>query len=162
MKRDNNNSHKKRVLFVASAGGHLTETLALSPIFKNYDYLIVTEHDKTNINSNDWNIKYLKYCTRKKFFSYVFLAPINIIKSINIFFKFKPETIVSTGAHTVIPMIILGKIFHKKTIHIETFANIESKTLTGKIIYPLVDVFIVQWPNMLNLYPKAKYYGGVF
>ena len=51
----------------------------------------------------------------------------------------------------------LGKIFGKKIIYIETFANINKKTLTGKIIYPVADLFIVQWKKMLEFYPKAVY-----
>ena len=39
----------KRVLFIASTGGHLNELLQLSPCFKNYDYLIVTEKTKSNM-----------------------------------------------------------------------------------------------------------------
>ena len=49
-----------------------------------------------------------------------------------------------------------------RKIYIESFANIETKTLTGKLIYPIADVFVVQWHSMLKLYPKAKYEGWIF
>jgi len=39
---------------------------------------------------------------------------------------------------------------------------VKSKTLTGKIVYKFADLFIVQWEEMLEEYPKAKYVGGVF
>ena len=39
---------KKKVLFIASTGGHLTELMQLKPLFKEYDYHIVTE--KTSVN----------------------------------------------------------------------------------------------------------------
>ena len=45
---------------------------------------------------------------------------------------------------------------------IETFANRESKTLSGKMIYPISNLFIVQWEEMLKLYPKAIYGGSIF
>ncbi|MFQ7173025.1 MAG: hypothetical protein ACLRQF_13715 [Thomasclavelia ramosa] len=44
---------------------------------------------------------------------------------------------------------------------IETFANITTKTLSGKLVYPIADLFLVQWEEMLELYPKAKYRGGL-
>ena len=38
---------KKKVLFISSTGGHLNELLQLSPLFKKYDYHIITEKDET-------------------------------------------------------------------------------------------------------------------
>ena len=54
-------------------------------------------------------------------------------------------------------MCILGKIFGSKIIYIETFANHHKKTATGRLIYPIADLFIVQWEEMLEIYPKAVY-----
>ena len=59
-------------------------------------------------------------------------------------------------------MCYIAKLFKKKVIFIESFANIETKTLTGKLVYPIADIFIVQWKSMLKLYPKAKYEGWIF
>ena len=59
-------------------------------------------------------------------------------------------------------MCILGKIFGSKVIYIETFANTNKKTATGRLIYPIADLFIVQWEEMLKLYPKAKYEGRIY
>ena len=59
-------------------------------------------------------------------------------------------------------MCYLGKLFGSKIIFIETFANSESKTLSGKMIYPIANLFIVQWEEMLNLYPKATYGGPIY
>ena len=45
---------------------------------------------------------------------------------------------------------------------IETFANITTKTLAGRMIYPIADKFIVQWDSMKKLYPKAEVGGWIF
>ena len=37
-----------------------------------------------------------------------------------------------------------------------------TKTITGKLVYKFADLFVVQWESMLKLYPKAKYFGGIF
>ena len=47
-KREDKNRMKKRVLFISSTGGHLSELLQLSPLFEKYDYHIITEKDKSN------------------------------------------------------------------------------------------------------------------
>ncbi|WP_307816097.1 hypothetical protein [Thermobrachium celere] len=42
----------------------------------------------------------------------------------------------------------------------ESFAKVNTPNLSGKLIYPIADLFIVQWPELLKFYPKAKYLGG--
>ena len=59
-------------------------------------------------------------------------------------------------------MCCIGKIFGSKIIFIESFANMTSKTVTGRIVYLFSDVFIVQWESMKKFYPKAIVSEGVF
>ena len=156
---------KKKVLFISSTGGHLTELLQLKPLFSKYDYHIITEKDKTNKdlkNKYKERISYLPYGTRSHFFKYIFIYLFLILKTIYLYFKIRPKVIITTGTHTAGPMCCLGKIFGSKVIYIETFANRNKKTATGKLIYPIADLFIVQWEEMLKLYPKAIYGGAIF
>lgn len=155
----------KKVMFISSMGGHLSELMQLKSIFKNYDYKIVTEkHKSTNWLSGRYKskVEYLSTGNKDNMLKYIFVMPYNVIKSFIIFFKFKPDVIVTTGAHTCVAMCYIAKIFRKKVIYIESFANIETKTLTGRLIYPIADVFVVQWKSMLKLYPKAVWEGWIF
>ena len=70
--------------------------------------------------------------------------------------------VVTTGTHTAVPMCYIAKLFGSKVIFIETFANRNSKTATGKLVYKFADLFIVQWEEMLKLYPKAKLGGSIY
>ena len=156
---------KKEVLFISSTGGHFTELMSLSPLFEKYDYTIITEKDKTSENLKEKfgkKLYFLPYGTRSKLFTYIFKYLYLCIKTVYLYFKIRPKVIVTTGTHTAGPMCILGKIFGSKIIYIETFANIDKKTATGKIIYKIADLFIVQWEEMLKLYPKAVYGGSIF
>ncbi len=155
----------KKVMFISSMGGHLTEMMQLKSIFKDYDYKIVTEKHKSTIGLKaryKSKIDYLKAGNKDHILKYVIVIPYNIIKSLILFLKFKPDVVVTTGAHTCVAMCYIAKIFRKKVIYIESFANIETKTLTGRLVYPIADIFIVQWHSMLKLYPKAKYEGWIF
>ena len=84
-----------------------------------------------------------------------------ILKTIVLYFKIRPKVIITTGTHTAGPMCYLGKIFGSKIIYIETIANINTKTATGRLIYPIADLFLVQWKEMLKIYPKAVYAGKI-
>lgn len=156
---------QKRVLFISSTGGHLEELFQLKPLMDKYNFYFVTEINDTNKNLKDKypnRIGYLAYGTRKNIIKYVFIFGFNILKSLYIYFKIKPKVIVTTGTHTAVPMCYIGKIFGSKIIFIETFANRETKTLAGTIVYPIADLFVVQWKEMLKVYPKAVYLGGVY
>ncbi len=155
----------KKVLFIASTGGHLNELMQLKPMFKKYDYYIVTEKDETTKSLKEeykQKINYLLYGTRTKILSYPFIFIFNILKSIYLYIKIRPKYIVTTGTHTAVPICYIAKIFGAKIIFIETFANRISKTLSGKLVYPISNLFIVQWEEMLKLYPKAIYGGMIY
>ena len=94
--------------------------------------------------------------------TYPFKLLFNCFKSLFIYIKIRPKYIISTGAHTAGPMCCLGKIFGSKIIYIETFANSKTKSATGSIVYKFADLFIVQWEEMLELYPKGVYGGWIY
>lgn len=155
----------KKVLFISSTGGHFSELLQLKPLFSKYDYYIITEKDKTNEafkSEYGERLYFLPYGTRSKLFTYIFKYLYLCFKTIYLFFKIRPKYVVTTGTHTAVPMCYLAKLFRRKVIFIETFANSKSKTLSGKMIYPIADLFIVQWKEMLELYPKAVYGGSIY
>lgn len=156
---------KKNVLFIASTGGHLHELMQLSPMFTKYNYHIITEKTKSNLklkNKYQDKIEYLVYGTKDHIFSYPFKLLYNCFKSVYLYLKFHPDYIVTTGTHTAGPMCCIGKILGSKIIYIETFANITTKTITGKLLYRIADHFIVQWPSMKKLYPKAINGGWIY
>ncbi len=155
---------KKKVMFISSTGGHLSELLQLEDLFKYYDTTIVTEKTKSNLYLKDKykNVYYLVYGTKSHIFTYIFKFIFNFFKSFYLFLKVRPDVIVTTGTHTAFFMCYIGKLFRKKIIYIETLANRTSKTLAGKLIYPIADYFLVQWESMLELYPKAIYMGFIF
>lgn len=156
---------KKKVLFISSTGGHLEELMQLKPMFEKYDYYIVTEKTKSNLNlKNKYpkKVSLLAYGTKKNMLTYPFILLINSFKSLFIYLKHRPKYIVSTGSHTAGPMCCIGKILGSKIIYIETFANSKTKSVAGSIIYKISDLFIVQWEEMLELYPNAVNGGWIF
>ena len=63
---------------------------------------------------------------------------------------------------TPVPMCKIPHKHGKKVIWIETFANSTTPTKAGEMIYPIADLFIVQWESMLKVYPNAVYKGWIF
>ena len=151
----------KKVMFIASTGGHLSELLQLSPLFSKYDYTIVTEKTKSNLNLRN---KYPNrvhfiisgtYTNLKAKLLYPFKLLLNCFISLNLMLKIRPHVVVTTGSHNAGPMCCLAKIFHKKVIFIETIPNSTTPTRAGRLIYKFADYFIVHWECMLEVYPHA-------
>ena len=155
----------KRVMFISSTGGHLSELLQLKPLFAEFDSYLVTEKTKSTVdlvNAFPNKVHFLLYGTKSHLLPYLFKFTFNILKSLWLMVRIRPQVIVTTGTHTAVPMCYLAKLFGKKVIFIETFANSKTKTKAGSTVYPIADVFIVQWESMLKLYPKAILGGWIY
>lgn len=155
----------KKVLFISSTGGHLKELLQLKSLFSKYDSYIITEKTASTIKMKDEykdKIGYMIFGTKDFPLTYPFKLLANCFISLYYFIKFRPQYIVTTGTHTAGPICCIAKIFRKKIIYIETMANCNTKTITGKLLYNIADLFIVQWESMLELYPNAVYGGFIF
>lgn len=150
-----------RICFTASSGGHFEQLMMLRPLMDKYESFVVTEKTNYNVSNKKIPFYYVKQVNRheKKFFYYMI---VNIITTLKIFIKEKPDIVISTGALATIPMCIIAKLFKKKVIFIESFAKINSPTLTGKLIYKFADQFYIQWDSMKEFYPNAICKGGIY
>ena len=91
-----------------------------------------------------------------------FLVLRNGFESLKILIKEKPQLIISTGADVAVPTCVLGKIMGAKLIYIESGGQVYTPSLSGRIVYPFADLFIVQWKPALKNFHKAKYGGTLF
>mgnify|MGYP000968442780 CR=1 FL=1 len=155
MKKEN----KLKVCLVGSSGGHLTHLYMLKPFWKDKERFWVT-FDKEDSRSILKNEKKYWCCfptnrNVKNLIRNTFLA-------IKILIKEKPDLIVSTGAAPAIPFFYIGKLFGAKLVYIEVYDRIEKPTITGKVVYPISDLFVLQWEEQKKFYPKGKVLGGLF
>ena len=150
-----------KICFISSSGGHFEQLMMLKPLMDKYKSFIVTEKTNYKVSGCNRTIYYLDQVNRnEKLFVLKMIK--NSLKTLKIFIKEKPDVIITTGVLSAIPMCIIGKIFRKKLIYIESFAKVNTPTLTGKLIYKFADQFYVQWKPMLKFYPKAIYLGGIY
>ena len=129
-------------------------------MFKEYDYLLVTEMtDVTRDLKDKYNIKYVDYGPNKNKIKYWWTIIKNLAKAIGIVAKFRPDTVVSTGAQVGGFFCYIGKFFGAKVVYIETMAKIKELSGTGHNVYKIADKFYVQWKSLEEKYEKAEYIG---
>ena len=147
-----------KICLVGSSGGHLIQLYQLEKWWRNHDRFWVT-FDKQDSRSLliDEETYWCYHPTNRNIK--------NLIKNTYLAFKIllkeKPDIIISTGAASAIPFFYLGKLFGCKTIYIEVFDRIDLPTVTGKIVYPITDKFILQWEEQKRFYPKGEVLGGI-
>ena len=151
----------KKVCFIASSGVHFEQLMMLKPLMKKYDSFIVTEKTNYSVSNLEFNTYYLHQVNRRGK-SFIFWMIGNSLKTLKILISERPDVVISTGALATIPMCLFGKIFGKKIIFIESFAKVNSQTLTGKLVYKFADRFYVQWEEMKQFYPNAICKGGIY
>ncbi|MGE6375501.1 PssD/Cps14F family polysaccharide biosynthesis glycosyltransferase [Peribacillus muralis] len=154
-----------KVALISSTGGHWTQLNNIINEFNSpkqnhfVELQLITEKNETNISRND--IKFLVQQDRKKIY-FLFILIRNLIVSIFLFLKFRPDYVISTGAGVVLPYLFIAKIYGSKIIFIESYAKVNSPTITGRIVYRFADIFYVQWPSMLRFYPNGIYKGSLY
>ena len=145
-----------KLALVCSHGGHLTEIMYLLDAFEGHELFFITYN-----NFRTKNLDQKKYLLEN-----IGTSPLKMIKSFfqigKILLKEKPDTVISTGSEIAIPTFVIAKILGIRTIFIESWCRVKTKSGTGKIVYPFSDLFLVQWPELIELYgKKAKYVGAV-
>ncbi|SPS03295.1 PssD/Cps14F family polysaccharide biosynthesis glycosyltransferase [Latilactobacillus sakei] len=148
-----------KVCLVGSSGGHLTHLYLLKEYWGKHDRVWVT-FDKPDAKSilKDEKVYDCYYPTNRNFKNLVR----NTFLAFKILFKERPDVIISSGAAVAVPFFWLSKLFGAKTVYIEVFDRIDKSTMTGKLVYPVTDLFIVQWDEMKKVYPRAINLGGIF
>jgi len=150
----------ENIVFISSTGGHWSQILELRKEMKELkNCYFITEYNETSKNHKD-----TFFLTQQDRKSKSFLIDIfkNSIKSIIYYKKLKPSIVISTGAGVVIPFLLISKMRGCKIIFIESFAKVNTPTITGKIVYKFADSFFVQWEDLLKYYKNAKYEGKVY
>jgi UDP-N-acetylglucosamine:LPS N-acetylglucosamine transferase len=147
-----------KLCLVCSSGGHLFQLFSLKDFWKNKEHFWVTFPTQ--------DAEYL-LSEEKKYWAHF---PTNrniitLIKNIGVAWRVlkieQPDCVISTGAGPGVPFIFLAWLFNIKTIYIESITRNEELSLSARIIYPVVDKLLVQWPEMGDKYKKAEYHGQV-
>ncbi len=72
--------------------------------------------------------------------------------------KYRPRVIVSTGAAPGLIAIVFGQLIGAKAVWVDIFGLVERMTLSGRMVKPLADLYLVQWPHLAK--PNGPHYRG--
>ncbi len=145
-----------KICIVCSSGGHLIQLYNLRPWWSKYERFWIT-FDKPDAGSilEGEKVYFAHHPTNKNIKNLIR----NTWRAFKILLKQRPHLIISTGAGVAIPFFYVGKLLGAKLIYLEVYDRLDAATLTGKIVYPIVDKFLVQWEEQKQFYPKGELWG---
>ena len=162
------------VMFACNEGGHFSQTMALKALFNDYPSVLLTDNPRASKSLPGLEsiedvlvIKGTANARKEKKGSHhidsrwtYFRGYVSLFKEcFRAVKKVRPKVIITTGSNIAVPTFLMGKIIGSRLIFIETRAHVYGKTMTGKLVSRFSDMVIVQWPEMLKVYPRASYYG---
>jgi UDP-N-acetylglucosamine:LPS N-acetylglucosamine transferase len=73
----------------------------------------------------------------------------------------RPDVIVSSGSAVAVPFFYIGKVLGCTLVFIEVYDRISTPTLTGKLVYPIADLFVLQWEEQRRFYRRGILLGQI-
>ena len=148
-----------KVCLVGSSGGHLDHLYLLKPFWENKDHFWATfDKEDTRTMLAGEKVYPVYFPSNRSIKALI----INTVRAVKILRKERPDLIISSGAAPAVPFFYIGRLMGIKTIYIEAYDRINKASLSGKLCYRVSDVFIVQWEQMKEIFPKAVYLGSIF
>ena len=107
----------------------------------------------------------------QSYFTSIFTTLLAFWHSWRVYWKTKPDAILTNGPGTCVPVILacfLGKVFGYnsacKVMYVESVARTRRMSLSGRLCYGLrlADVVFVMWPELKEKYPRSRYCGRIY
>ena len=132
---------QKRVLAIASAGGHWQQLMLMRSAFKHHDLHFATTLNGLAQEFEANPASTLPDCNRNTPFRIVWCLLVSAV----LLLRLRPHVIVSTGALPGIIAIALGRLIGAQTIWVDSVANAEELSFSGKIAVRIAHVTLSQW-----------------
>lgn len=135
---------KKRILAIASGGGHWVQLLRLRPAFEGHRVTFVTVNPGYQADVPGERFMLVNDATRWDKLGLVRMA----LRLIWIMLRVRPHVVISTGAAPGFFAIRLGRLLGARTCWIDSIANVEQISMTGELVRPHADLWLTQWPHL--------------
>jgi UDP-N-acetylglucosamine:LPS N-acetylglucosamine transferase len=145
----------RKVLAIASGGGHFVQLLRLRPAWRDAEVSYATVQASAE-----------KLVQPAPFYRFTDVSradlwrlPRTVFDIARILAKVRPDVIVTTGALPGLVAIVLAKPLRIRTLWVDSIANAELLSGSGKQALGFADRVITQWPHLADA--RVEYWGSV-
>ena len=149
---------KGKVVIAASAGGHLSQLLMLEPVWAGRPVVCVSTGPMVREKLETLGTTYIVgECNRQHGFKTVAV----MMRCLRVVVRERPDVIISTGAAVGFLTCFWGKLFGAKVIWIDSIANTNRLSMSGRMVRRFADLIVSQWPEVAARYDRVEYAGEV-
>jgi UDP-N-acetylglucosamine:LPS N-acetylglucosamine transferase len=145
----------KKVVAVASAGGHWIQLMRLTPSWEGLD---------------------IRYMTTARGMQPQRQGPVHVVSDANrwerlktikmfcevgkVLLQHRPNVVITTGAAPGLAAVIIGRLLGARTIWIDSIANGEEISGSGKVARRFASLYLTQWEHLAKP-GGAQHWGSV-
>lgn len=148
---------RQQVLAISSSGGHWQEVLRLRSAFDGHSVSFACTRKEYAVDTCPQDFDTVRDVNRFTFYR----IPLVIYDVVRLLRRRRPTVVISTGALPgLIAILIARAFFGVRTIWIDSVANSEHISGSGKVAARLSHVCLVQWPDLTDC-NRVEYWGSV-
>lgn len=145
-----------RVLAVTSGGGHWVQLLRMKAAFEGHEVSYVTVQAEYAEQVAGAKFYAVRDATRWDRWGLMVMG----WQLLRIIVRERPQVVITTGALPGLVALTLAKRLGAKTIWIDSIANVEELSMSGRHAQKVADVWLTQWSHLAR--PEGpRYEGGV-
>ena len=135
----------RKVLVATSAGGHWVQMRRLLPAFDGCDLVFAGVATRLDADLGPARYYPLRNVSRSDPLGFLVIA----WQLVRLVRRERPDVVVSTGAAPGLMAIAVAKLVAgSRTVWIDSIANSERLSLSGRLVRPVADARLVQWPHL--------------
>ena len=154
MPRPRPDQRPTRVLAVASGGGHWVQLRRLLPAFEGCELVFTTVDAAYRDDVEPARLHVVNDANKTTKWALALLAA----RMFGVVLRERPDIVVSTGAAPGLFGVIFGKFLRARTIWVDSLANVERMSLSGRLARRFADLWLTQWPHLAT--PNGPRYEG--
>jgi UDP-N-acetylglucosamine:LPS N-acetylglucosamine transferase len=145
---------RRKILAVASSGGHWTQLLRLRPAFAGHEVVFVTTQADCRGEVAPCRFHCVPDANRKS----KLRMPLLVLRTLLVVLRERPDVVISTGAAPGYFALRFGRWLGARTLWLESIANVEELSLSTTLVRPYADLLLTQWPHLAQ--PEGPHYRG--
>lgn len=146
-----------KVLAVASGGGHWVQLLRVLPAFEGAELVFACAHPDCREDVPGRRVHVVTDANQWEKLRVIRLA----FEMLGIVLRERPDVVFSTGAAPGFFALLFGRMIGARTIWLDSLANADQLSLSGRIVRPFAKLWLTQWPELARG-EGPEYAGSVY
>lgn len=134
----------RKVLAVASGGGHWVQLRRVIPALEGHRVVYLTIHPTYRTDVPEAKVHVVNDATRWDRIGSLRMA----LRILWVVLRERPDVVLSTGAAPGFFAILFGRFLGARTIWLDSIANVEAVSMSGRMVRRYADLWLTQWPHL--------------